>query len=52
MVPILGIYAGRPSASRDAVLSHFPNAEYTEIPGTGHFLTGVYTSSWKRIATG
>jgi sigma-B regulation protein RsbQ len=38
MVPILGIYAGRPLASRDAVLSHFPNAEYTQIPGTGHFL--------------
>jgi len=38
MVPILGIYAGRPLASREAVLSHFPNAEYTQIPGTGHFL--------------
>lgn len=38
MVPILGIYAGRPVATREAVLSHFPNAEYTQIPGTGHFL--------------
>lgn len=38
MVPILGIYAGRPLASREAVLSHFPNAEYMQIPGTGHFL--------------
>jgi len=38
MVPILGIYAGRPLATRDAVLSHFPNAGYTQIPGTGHFL--------------
>jgi sigma-B regulation protein RsbQ len=38
MVPILGIYAGRPLASHDAVLSHFPNAEYTQVPGTGHFL--------------
>jgi pimeloyl-ACP methyl ester carboxylesterase len=37
-VPILGIYAGRPLASREAVLSHFPNAEYLQIPGTGHFL--------------
>jgi pimeloyl-ACP methyl ester carboxylesterase len=38
MVPTLGIYAGRPLASREAVLSHFPNAEYTQIPGSGHFL--------------
>ena len=38
MVPIVGIYAGRPLASRELVLSHFPNAEYTQIPGTGHFL--------------
>jgi len=37
-VPILGIYAGRPLASREVVLSHFPNADYTQIPGTGHFL--------------
>ena len=39
MVPLLGIYAG-PShiASREAVLAHFPSAEYTAIPGTGHFL--------------
>jgi pimeloyl-ACP methyl ester carboxylesterase len=39
MVPILGIYAG-PShiATRDTVLAHFPNTEYTSIPGTGHFL--------------
>ncbi|MBV8807821.1 MAG: hypothetical protein JO033_04030 [Acidobacteriaceae bacterium] len=36
-VPIVGIYAGRPLASRELVLSHFPNAEYTQIPGTGHF---------------
>jgi hypothetical protein len=32
MVPILGIYAGRPLATREAVLSHFPYAEYTQIP--------------------
>jgi pimeloyl-ACP methyl ester carboxylesterase len=39
MVPILGIYGG-PSriASAQAVHAAFPNAEYTEIAGTGHFL--------------
>ena len=39
MVPIFGIYAG-PSriASAQAVHASFPSAEYTEIPGTGHFL--------------
>ena len=38
-VPILGIYAG-PSriATRESVLAHFPNAEYVQIPDTGHFL--------------
>jgi len=36
--PILGIYAGRPLAAREAVLARFPNAEYTQIPDTGHFL--------------
>lgn len=37
--PILGIYAG-PSriAPREAVLAHFPAAEYIQIPETGHFL--------------
>jgi pimeloyl-ACP methyl ester carboxylesterase len=39
MVPILGIYGG-PSriASAQAVHAAFPNTEYTEIAGTGHFL--------------
>lgn len=38
MVPILGIYAGSPLASAEAVHAHFPAAAYTQIPGTGHFL--------------
>jgi pimeloyl-ACP methyl ester carboxylesterase len=38
-MPALGIYADRSRiASRESVLAHFPNAEYTQIPGTGHFL--------------
>jgi pimeloyl-ACP methyl ester carboxylesterase len=38
-IPTLGLYAGPSSiATREAVLAHFPNTEYTQIPGTGHFL--------------
>jgi sigma-B regulation protein RsbQ len=38
-IPVLGIYADpSPLATRESVLAHFPNAEYTQIPGTGHFL--------------
>jgi pimeloyl-ACP methyl ester carboxylesterase len=37
-MPILGIYAGRPLVSREVVLARFPDAEYTQVPGTGHFL--------------
>ncbi len=50
MVPILAIYAG-PShiASRADVLLHFPNAEYTEISGTGHFLMLENPDEFNRI---
>jgi pimeloyl-ACP methyl ester carboxylesterase len=37
-VPVLAIYAGSPLAGREAVLSLAPNADYTQIAGTGHFL--------------
>lgn len=37
-MPVLGIYAGRPLAPESAIKPHFPNLEYTQIPGTGHFL--------------
>ncbi len=37
-VPILGVYAGRPLAPKEVVQSRFPQAEYVQIPGTGHFL--------------
>lgn len=38
-IPILGIYAEpSPLAARERVLKHFPNAEFVQIPGTGHFL--------------
>jgi sigma-B regulation protein RsbQ len=37
-MPVLGIYAGRPIVSREGVQARFPDAEYTQIQGTGHFL--------------
>jgi len=37
--PVLGIYADHSGlADREYMKTHFPNLEYTEIPGTGHFL--------------
>lgn len=38
-IPALGIYADHSRiATRESVQAHFPNVEYTQIPGTGHFL--------------
>jgi pimeloyl-ACP methyl ester carboxylesterase len=37
--PILGLYADHSQiANHDYMKAHFPNLEYHEIPGTGHFL--------------
>jgi pimeloyl-ACP methyl ester carboxylesterase len=37
--PVLGIYADKSALANHAYMkSHFPNLEYVEIPGTGHFL--------------
>jgi pimeloyl-ACP methyl ester carboxylesterase len=37
-VPVLGVYAARPLASREAIARIFPKVEYHEIPGSAHFL--------------
>jgi sigma-B regulation protein RsbQ len=38
-VPVLGIYADKSAlGNREYMNPHFPNLEYVEIPGTGHFL--------------
>lgn len=38
-IPALGIYADHSRiGTRESVQAHFPNVEYTQIPGTGHFL--------------
>ena len=37
--PILGVYADHSRAGdREYIKTHFPNMDYEEIPGTGHFL--------------
>jgi pimeloyl-ACP methyl ester carboxylesterase len=38
-VPASGLYADHSQmGTREAMLARFPNSEYTQIPGTGHFL--------------
>ena len=38
-VPVLGIYAGKSTlGDQQFMKERFPNLEYTQIPGTGHFL--------------
>ena len=38
-LPVLGIYAGAsPMTSRENLKKFFPNSEFVQIPGTGHFL--------------
>jgi pimeloyl-ACP methyl ester carboxylesterase len=38
-VPVLGLYADKSrAATPDAAKKIFPAFEYTELPGTGHFL--------------
>jgi len=38
-MPILGIYADKSAmGNRDYMKTHFPALEYTEVPGTGHFV--------------
>jgi sigma-B regulation protein RsbQ len=38
-VPVLGIYAGNsPMANHDTLKKVFPNSEYVQVAGTGHFV--------------
>ena len=38
IVPVLGVYAARPIASREAITRIFPKVEYHQIAGSAHFL--------------
>lgn len=37
-MPALAIYASSPMANRETVKKFFPNAEYVQVAGTGHFV--------------
>lgn len=53
MVPIFGIYAGPSSvANEQTVKAAFPTAEYTSIPGTGHFLMLEKPEEFNRLLLG
>jgi pimeloyl-ACP methyl ester carboxylesterase len=49
MVPVLGIYAGTPLANRDSVKKAFPNSEYVQIAGTGHFVMMERPEEFNRL---
>ena len=48
--PVLGLYAdGSTSLKNDSVKKRFPNLEYHEIPGTGHFLMLEKPAEFNRL---
>ncbi|HUA17678.1 MAG TPA: alpha/beta hydrolase [Bryobacteraceae bacterium] len=48
--PVLGIYADNSRmANRDYMMTHFPNMEFVEIPGTGHFLMMEKAGEFNRL---
>ena len=49
---ILGVYADHSRAGdREYMKVHFPNLEYHEIPGTGHFLMLEKAEEFNRLVT-
>jgi pimeloyl-ACP methyl ester carboxylesterase len=48
-VPVLGIYAGTPMANRDTLKSVFPNSEYVQMAGTGHFVMMERPEEFNRL---
>jgi pimeloyl-ACP methyl ester carboxylesterase len=50
-VPVLGVYAARPLASRDAISRIFPKVEYHEIPGSAHFLMMEKPDEFNQLLT-
>jgi pimeloyl-ACP methyl ester carboxylesterase len=51
--PILGLYADKSAlANRDYMKTHFPNLEYVEIAGTGHFLMLEKPDEFNRLLLG
>ena len=48
--PVLGIYAGAsPMANRDTLKKVFPNSEYVQVAGTGHFVMMERPEEFNRL---
>ncbi len=52
--PVLGLYADHSGlgSNRDYMKTHFPNLEYVEIAGTGHFLMLEKPAEFNRLLLG
>ena len=49
-VPVLGIYAGNtPMANRESLKKVFPNSEYVQVAGTGHFVMMERPEEFNRL---
>ena len=50
MVPVLGIYAGNsPMTNRENLKKVFPNSEYVQVAGTGHFVMMERPEEFNRL---
>jgi pimeloyl-ACP methyl ester carboxylesterase len=50
--PVLGLYAERFRHNREYIKTHFPNLEYVEIAGSGHFLMLEEPDEFNRLLLG
>jgi pimeloyl-ACP methyl ester carboxylesterase len=48
-VPVLGIYAGTPLATAESLKKAFPNSEYVQVAGTGHFVMMERPEEFNRL---
>jgi pimeloyl-ACP methyl ester carboxylesterase len=49
-VPVLGIYAGNsPMSNRETLKKDFPNSEYVQVAGTGHFVMMERPEEFNRL---
>ena len=48
-VPVLGIYAGRPMTNSETLKKVFPNSEYVQVAGTGHFVMMERPEEFNRL---